>query len=165
MSPRGSEASSVRDEPPAAPEWSVAAAVEGREISFPNGFVGCTDWKRFMLQSPPEHAPIRVLQSLDNPELALFVLDPFLLSPDYAIDMPEAERRLVQLEKVEDAVLLVLLVIRRDPLLVTANLVGPVVINSRSGLGCQLVLEDTDYSVRHLVYSEHPGQGDKEDAA
>ena len=68
MSPRGSEASSVRDEPPAAPEWSVAAAVEGREISFPNGFVGCTDWKLFMLQSPPEHAPIRVLQSLDNPE-------------------------------------------------------------------------------------------------
>jgi flagellar assembly factor FliW len=54
---------------------------------------------------------------------------------------------------------------RHDPLAVTANLLGPLVINSRSKLGCQLVLENAEYSVRHLVYSETPEEGGEEDAA
>ena len=139
--------------------------LDGMEIGFPRGLVGCPEWKRFVFRDVPEQSPIDGLECLDDPAVSLFVVDPRLVHSDYVVDMPELERQLVGLEDADDAVVLAILVIRHNPLIVTANLVGPLVINSRTRLGCQLVLEDVEYSVRHLVYSEDPGEGGKEDAA
>jgi flagellar assembly factor FliW len=43
------------------------------------------------------------------------------------------------------------LTVRTDPAGVTANLLGPLVINNRTGRGRQLVLSTSDYSARHPV--------------
>ena len=138
---------------------------DGVELTFPDGLVGCPTWKRFVFRTNPEQAPIHTLESLDDPDVSLFVLDPYLINEDYAIEMAEADQASISLEHASDAIVFVILVMRHDPLAVTANLLGPLVINSRSKLGCQLVLENADYSVRHLVYSEASEEGGKEDAA
>lgn len=138
---------------------------DGDEVNFPQGLVGCPTWKRFAFRFIPEQAPIHLLDCLDVAAISLYVVDPYLVLSDYAIDMAEAEQRLISLERAADATVFAILVVRHDPLLVTANLVGPLVINSRTKVGCQLVLENDRYSVRHLIYSEKSGEGGKEDAA
>lgn len=68
--------------------------------------------------------------------------------------MSEGDIRLIELEDAGDAAVLAILVVKHEPTLVTASLVGPIVINSRNNLACQLVLDNPEYSVRQLVYSE-----------
>ena len=128
--------------------------VDGAEITFPGGLVGCPDWRNFVYRVVPEHAPISVLENLDDPEVSLSVIDPFILKPDYAIDMSESDSQLIEIDDARDAAVLAILVIKHDPTLVTANLVGPIVINSRTNRACQLVLDNPEYSVRQLIYSE-----------
>ena len=150
------------------PEGAAAPAgtlEDGVEVLFPEGLVGCASWNRFVLRSTDEQAPIQTLECLDDSNVSLFILDPNIVVEDYIIEMPESDQRAIELESASDASVFVILVLRHDPLVVTANLLGPLVINSRTKLGCQLVLENTEYSVRHLVYSETPEEGGKEDAA
>ena len=128
--------------------------LDGAEITFVNGLVGCPDWKRFRFRVDPDQVPITVLENLDDPAISLSVIDPFLVKSDYSIEMSEADRLLVELEDAADAAVLATPVIKHDPTLVTANLVGPLVINCRTNTACQLVLDDPEYSVRQLVYSE-----------
>lgn len=144
---------------------SASALSDGAEITFPQGLVGCPTWKRFAFRVLPDEAPIHTLECLDEPDVALYVVDPYLIVSDYTIDMAEPDQRVIGLERASEAAVLTILVIRHDPLLVTANLLGPLVINCRTNMGCQLVLEKAEYSVRHLIYSESPGEGSKEDAA
>ena len=68
--------------------------------------------------------------------------------------MSESDTQLIELVDAADAAVLAILVVKHEPTLVTANLVGPIVINSRTNLACQLVLDNPEYSVRQLVYSE-----------
>lgn len=138
---------------------------DGFEVTFPDGLVGCPTWKRFAFHSNPDQAPINTLECLDVPDVSLFVLDPYLINENYTVDMAESEQAGISLDNASDAIVLVILVMRHEPLSVTANLLGPLVINSRSKLGCQLVLENAEYSVRHLVYSDAPEEGGEEDAA
>ena len=126
----------------------------GAEITFINGLGGCPDWKRFRYRVDPDQIPIAVLENLDDPAVSLSVIDPFLVKSDYTIDMSEADRLLVELDESADAAVLAILVIKHEPTLVTANLVGPIVINCRTNKACQLVLDNPEYSVRQLVYSE-----------
>lgn len=128
--------------------------LDGAEITFDNGLVGCPDWKRFRYRVDPDQIPIAVLENLDDPAISLSVIDPFLVKSDYTIDMSEADRLLVELDESADAAVIAILVVKHDPTLVTANLVGPIVINCRTNKACQLVLDNPEYSVRQLVYSE-----------
>ena len=124
-----------------------------------------TEYQMAEMLSALRQAPINTLECLDEPNVSLFVLDPYLINENYTIEMAETDQTAISLENASDAIVLIILVMRHDPLAVTANLLGPLVINSRPKLGCQLVLENAEYSVRHLVYSETPEEGGKEDAA
>jgi flagellar assembly factor FliW len=50
-----------------------------------------------------------------------------------------------------DGLVLVLLTARGDPASVTANLLGPLVVNVRTGRGRQLVLAESGYSAQHPI--------------
>jgi len=58
--------------------------------------------------------------------------------------MSEATGPLVELDESADAAVLAILVIKHEPTLVTANLVGPIVINCRTNKACQLVLDNPE---------------------
>jgi flagellar assembly factor FliW len=68
--------------------------------------------------------------------------------------MSESDTQLIELEDAADAAVLAILVVEHKPTLVTANFVGPIVINSRNNLACRIVLDNPEYPVRQLVYSE-----------
>jgi flagellar assembly factor FliW len=118
-------------------------------IVFPNGLVGQPDWKRFVLMSPEDDGTIQVLQSVEQAELALMVTNPVQLIPTYSVPLSREERAVLQLEADEQPTLLCTISIHSN--LITTNLVGPLVVNSRNGLGTQVVVLDSPYSTRHPV--------------
>src|SRR6266568_9358711 len=126
-----------------------AAADSETLIVFPNGLVGQPDWKRFVLMSPEDDGTIQVLQSVEQAELALMVTNPMQIIANYSVPLSREERAVLQLEADEQPTLLCTISIHSN--LITTNLVGPLVVNSRNGLGTQVVVIDSPYSTRHPV--------------
>jgi flagellar assembly factor FliW len=80
----------------------------------------------------------------------LMVTDPTLALPDYRVALSADDLSAIQLAADEPAQLYCTLSVDQDGL-VTANLLGPLVINPRTRRGKQLVLADSAYSTRYPV--------------
>jgi flagellar assembly factor FliW len=106
-------------------------------IVFPEGLVGCPDWKRFtLLVDDEEELPVALLKSLDFPEVELLVTDPRLLINDYE-------------HASESATVYCTLTVQDG--WITANLLGPLIVDPITRIGRQVVLTDSTYSARHPV--------------
>jgi flagellar assembly factor FliW len=116
------------------------------------GLLGFTKYHRYVLIEHHQEAPFLWLQCLDKEDLAFVVIDPRYLLSDYQPgSLPQAMREL-EVENTEDLKVLVILTIPRGkPQEMTANLMGPVVINLKTRQGRQFILDDPSYSHKHRV--------------
>jgi flagellar assembly factor FliW len=129
-------------------------------LTFPNGLVGCNEWRRFVLLSEEEVPGLHILQSLDEPLIHFLVTDPRLIEPTYAPTINVAELRRLGLAGSEAATLLCILTTHGHPPHVTANLLGPLVINLANRTGVQVVLLDAAYSTRHQLAEQTQPTGE-----
>jgi flagellar assembly factor FliW len=129
------------------------------EIYFPEGLVGCKQWQHFTLDEAPDMAPLALLHSHDVQGLSLIVTDPWLVYPTYAPVLDEADR--VALAPADDSELkwLTVLTLQNQPLSVTANLLGPLVVNRATGSARQVVLAQSGYQAAHLIAAGEAGVG------
>lgn len=129
---------------------------EDKVITFDNGILGFEDFKRFTIlydSESEERSPISWLQCLDEQAFALPVISPFIIKPDYN---PTVEDELIaslgELNE-ENLVIFVTLTVPSDITKVTSNLKAPIIINSDTKKGCQVVAENPEYEVKHNVYT------------
>lgn len=115
------------------------------ELFFPEGLVGCADWQRFTLEQSPEMAPLALLHSQDQPGLSLIVVDPWLIDPAYTPTLAEVDRVALAVNDDADLQWLSVLTVQNYPLVVTANLIGPLVINRAGGTARQVILSQSGY--------------------
>jgi flagellar assembly factor FliW len=120
---------------------------DDRVINFPSGLLGFASYKRYVLLQPDDHGVFFWLQSVDAPELAFVVTDPTIWAADYQANIRPDQMEELHLGKVEDAQVFVI-VNKRDRML-TANLQGPLVINSVNRNAMQLVLAEKRWTTRH----------------
>jgi flagellar assembly factor FliW len=136
---------------------SLDADLSSTALVFPNGLIGCPEWKRFVLLSDDqEELPVAYLQSLDVPEVRLLVSDPRLIINSYAAPLSETDRAHLGLSSGGEVVLYCTLSVGSDGM-ITANLLGPLVVNSRTRIGRQLVLTESGYTTRYPVAKLHLG--------
>jgi flagellar assembly factor FliW len=137
---------------------TLAAAPTGpaselpRALVFDDGLIGCPTWRHFMLEPDAAGPAIQLLRCVDVDGVALYVTDPFTILPDYEFEIADADAAALELGDPRDALVLVVLTVHSQPAGVTANLLGPLVVNVRTGRGRQLVLAASEYSVRHAVH-------------
>lgn len=128
---------------------------DNKVIEFPNGIIGFEDFKKFAILYDIEDdrdTKISWLQSLEEPTLALPVVDPLAVTTEYA---PMIEDELLKpLGNPADADLLFLLVmtVPSDMTKVTANMKAPVIISTEERKGVQLIVDNADYPVKFNVY-------------
>ena len=116
-----------------------------RVLHFAAGLIGFPAARRFaLLDSSRPESPFRCLVCLDLPELGFVVCDPLRLWPDYAADVPALPEA-----RPEDVAVLAIVTLPRDPREMTANLLAPLVLDSRSRAGAQVVLDTGRYGTRH----------------
>jgi flagellar assembly factor FliW len=127
---------------------------ESALLTFPAGILGFEHLTRFLLIDQDEVAPLRWFQPVDDPNLAFTVIDPLLFFPDYRVTLTGEDRQALQIPKGTDPLVLSLVTIPEDPSAMTANLLGPLVVNPATRLGKQLVLHDSGYPVRARLISD-----------
>jgi flagellar assembly factor FliW len=79
----------------------------------------------------------------------LYVLDAAVHLPDYAPVVSDEQTALLALQSAEEAMLLV--VANPAEAGTTVNLLAPIVVNARTGVGAQLILEDQDFPLRAVL--------------
>ncbi|HVC25824.1 MAG TPA: flagellar assembly protein FliW [Acidimicrobiales bacterium] len=124
-----------------------SAAAGERALVFDRALIGFPESRAYRLRSLGEaYAPFAALTSADEDGPSFIVVPPGLLFQDYVIEIPEADVAALDLRAAEDVEILAL-VTRRAGAAPTANLMGPIVVNTRTGHAAQVVLADGGYGV------------------
>ncbi len=113
------------------------------------GFPGCTD---YILLPHKKDSPFLWYQSLDDPALAFVVVNPFIFKPDYDVPISPALMEVLGAEKLENLEVLAIVTIPKDrPRDMTANLLGPIIVNPGKRLARQIVLDPERYSTKTVI--------------
>ncbi|SHH69837.1 flagellar assembly factor FliW [Caloranaerobacter azorensis DSM 13643] len=124
-------------------------------ITFPDGLLAFEEQKRFVIiNNPDEEIPFKWLQSIDNPDLAFVIVNPFLFKRDYEFDIPQSVVDRLDIEREKDVLVYSIVVVPEDITKMTANLVGPIIINLKNRLAKQIILDDKRYTTKHLILDE-----------
>ncbi len=127
---------------------------ESKIITFVNGMVGFPDMKKFTLiydEEKKNKGGIMWFQSLDEPEFAMPVMEPTVILPEYN---PTVNNELLSPlgELTSDNLyVLVTVTVPSDITKMTANMKGPIIINTDTLLANQIVVEN-DMQVRFPIY-------------
>lgn len=127
---------------------SEVDVVEVPELTFPLGLPGFAELRRFGLSRwGAEDSPYARLVSLDDPRVAFLVAPPEEFFDDYDVVLPDDAADLLGLAGPDvepaDALVLVLITVGERAEEATANLLGPLVLNTRQRVGLQVVLTDS----------------------
>jgi flagellar assembly factor FliW len=127
--------------------FGVLEVPDDRVLEFPKGLLGFSQYTRFCLLEPGEDACFFWLQCLEEPSLAFVVTDPSLFVPDYAVPIRPEQLVEMKLGRLEDAQVFV--IVNKVEQTLTGNLQGPLIVNTLTRSGEQLVLAEKRWTTRH----------------
>lgn len=128
---------------------------EDKVITFEHGIMGFEECKKYTVLYDVEdgdHATISWFQSLEEPGLALPVISPLLVKPDYNPTVEDEVLKPLGEITEENLVILLTLTVPEDLTQMSANLKAPFVINTDTRKGCQIIVENADYEIKYNVY-------------
>ena len=121
-------------------------------IHFPKGIVGFPELMDFALihdSDQGEQAGIRWMQSVQEPNFAMPVIDPLAVKDSYN---PEVDDDLLAtIGGIDDILVLVTITVPSDLTKMSVNLKAPLIINVEGRKGCQIILEQ-DFPVKFAIY-------------
>ena len=129
---------------------------EDKILNFENGIMGFEQFKSFTILYDVEEGDtpsISWLQCVEEPSLALPVINPLLVKEDYnPIVDDEVLATLGDINN-ENLVILLSLTVPSDLTKMTCNLKAPFIINSDTKKGRQIIVENGDYEVKYNIYN------------
>jgi len=122
---------------------------ENQIISF-SGLLAFEELKRFCLLDIKESIFFKWMQSVENPEVAFVLVDPFVVKKDYYIDLNDKLKKELDIQKQEDVLIYTTVTIPHTGFKdATTNLVGPIIINWSKKKGKQIILEREDIVIKY----------------
>lgn len=120
-------------------------------ITFTQPIIGFPEHRRFVLLAGPQEGITFWLQSTEDGDLAFVLMNPKSVVPDYAVSI--APHELTELGTDDTAALDVftLVVVSSNPDDVRTNLKAPILINQKTRLGKQTILDKSDYPIRYYI--------------
>lgn len=128
---------------------------EGKIITLERGMIGFPDLQKFALIYDEEKglkaSSVMWLQSMDDTQVAFPVMQPNQIKPDY--NPMVSDEMLIPLGELNEENTYVLVTLTAMPKKedTTVNLKAPIVINTETKRGCQLIVDD-DYPVKFKIY-------------
>ena len=134
--------------------FGVIEIADDKVITLTRGLIGFPQMQHFTLiydEQKQNRGTIMWFQSLDEPEFAMPVVDPSSICEDY--NPTVNDELLSAIGELNDENLFVLVTIKvpSDMTKMTINLKGPIIINSDTRLGEQIIVED-DVDMRFPIY-------------
>ena len=128
---------------------------EDKIIHFVNGIVGFPELKDFALvfdEEKGDRSEIRWMQSVQEPNFAIPVIDPLAIKPDYNPVVEDELLTSVGEIKPEELLVLVTITVPKDITKMSINLKAPIIINAAYKKACQIIVEGDEYQVKYPIY-------------
>lgn len=116
--------------------------------------LGFERYRKYVIVETQDFEPFKWFQSVDDPDLAFVVVNPLMFFPDYSIEVNPKEIEELNVDDVAEIVTYSIVTIPSDYIRMTANLQGPILINTRTRLAKQLVLVNSRHGIRHRLFDE-----------
>jgi flagellar assembly factor FliW len=118
-------------------------------LNFPNGIPGFEALTEFKLFHEEDTDDVHFLQSTRDAEIRFPVVTPAACRIDFRLELDDDDLALLEVEPGDDILVLVTLAKQPDAngAGISANLMGPIVINAQSRIGMQKVLNTVDGAV------------------
>ena len=114
--------------------------------------LGFEELKNYVIIELDDFEPFKWLQSIENPEVAFVIVNPLLFYPGYTVEVNPREIEELLVADPADVHTYAVVTIPQDYTRMTANLQGPLLINTKTMLGKQLVLVNSRYKIKHRLF-------------
>jgi flagellar assembly factor FliW len=123
-------------------------------ITMPGGMPGFPGDKRFVILERKESKPFLWYQSADTDDLAFVIANPYLIKADYQVDVKAGKKGMGWKDVADDELKLYVIINASsgEPAKMTANLMGPLLINTAQREAVQMVIHNSPYSHRYPIF-------------
>jgi flagellar assembly factor FliW len=143
------------------------AAAEKLVLHLPFGLIGLRHLNVFELEPTGAGVPFQILRAMveegESP-MEFVVIAPSHLLDGYKIVLRDEDVESLQIQEPSAAMVLNIVAIHsHEPQYVTVNLVGPIVVNRRTLIGQQVIIENSsDFSIEHVLVDQRKEDGPKD---
>ena len=123
-------------------------------IEFTEGLLGFENLKKFFIVDPGDQTLILWLQSTDDAGTAFPIIEPKIFQPNYMVKLLPVELNSLALENLQNASVYTVLTIPQNVTEMSANLKAPIIINNKTKMARQIVLQDSKLEVRFKMYMD-----------
>ena len=128
---------------------------EKKIVHFKDGIPAFEDEHEFVILPYEEDSPYYFMQSLKSPDLAFLLTIPFIFFNDYTFELDDETIRELGIEDSENIFYYSMITIPNGSVrYMTANLLAPIVLNGANMQAKQVVLEKSNYTTKHRLFSE-----------
>ena len=138
--------------------YGVISVKEEQKIVFVTGLFGLEDLKDYYILDY-DNGPFYWLQSADLREVAFIIIDPCYFIKDYKLEVDRKDFIEIGLDPTsfvpEDLMQYAIVTIPPDdPSNMTANLLGPIIVNKNTRMSKQALSLSPEYTTRHSILNE-----------
>lgn len=122
-----------------------------RAIDFGPGLLGFPDSQRYVLVEIEDDEDYFWIQSVEIDDIAFLCIRPWDFFPDYELDVSDDVQEQIELHDPVDSEVFLLLTTHHEGeelVDITANLLGPIILNSSNRKARQVVLNNSEYTTR-----------------
>ncbi|RKI43257.1 flagellar assembly protein FliW [bacterium D16-51] len=126
-------------------------------LHFEQGLFGFEEYKDYtvLYDIEEEEEPFfSWLQCVTEKALAFPIVNPFKVKEDYNPVVEDALLSPIGECSAEDLLVFLLATVPADPKKTTVNMKAPLVINTVNRQGIQIIVENDDYAIRHMIMQE-----------
>lgn len=122
-------------------------------LTFPEGLLGFSDCRKFVLLDDPNDEIFAWMQSCEDPDIAFPVLEPELILVGCQFALPKNDMEKLGVSEKSSVRSFLIITIPDDPTQMTANFKAPIFINVAQRVGRQCVLQDNNLAIREPIFT------------
>jgi len=123
-------------------------------LFLPKGILGFSQLSKYVIIEKSEYDPFKWLQSVEDPDIAFVIVDPTFFFPNYKLEVNEKELEELNFQQMKELITYVVVTVPPDPSQMSADLLGPLVINSKRRIAKQVVMPNSPYTTKHYILDE-----------
>lgn len=121
-------------------------------IHFSKGIPGFPNENKFVLLSLPDQSLLSIMQSVNTPELAFVLTNPFSFTEKYEFTLDDGTIEQLSIVNQEDISVFSIVTVHDPFEKTTANLQAPIILNGKNNEAKQVILNDTKYKIKYPLF-------------
>ncbi|WP_294358245.1 flagellar assembly protein FliW [uncultured Clostridium sp.] len=125
-----------------------------KEINFKTGILGLEEYKKYKIKKIEGNDSFYLLQSCEDTQLAMVVMNPFQFIEDYEITLDDAVVKNLNIKDEREVIVFNTVTLANEEKDFTTNLVAPFIINVKNNCAEQIILNNSKYKIKEKIFKE-----------